>query len=113
MNSHGALQLPEKNLKVIRAALVLPQDRAAFESGLAEVRATQDAAELDEFVDVWWLIACDSVRDPKGRADMYDRAGHLHNLATAGVPFPKGGRTWRELFAEHGIASPMGDHTNA
>lgn len=102
-----AHQLPEKNLGAIRGALVVPQDVEAFDSGLdlvlAEVRATLDTAKLDQFVHTWWLIACDSVKDPKGRVSMYEHVDRMRELAAHGVPRPRSGKTWRELFAARGV----------
>lgn len=107
---HSAPDLPAKDLRAIRGALVVPQDMEAFDTGLgpvlAEVRATLDTAKLDQFVHTWWLIACDSVMDPKGRADMYEHADHIQELTAAGVPLPRGGKTWRELFAERRCEAP-------
>ncbi|MGW0071418.1 DUF6247 family protein [Streptosporangium sandarakinum] len=98
--------LPEKNLRSIRAALALPQDRAAFDSGLRlaldEVRVNLDLGRLTEFVHTWWLIACDSIRDRAGREEMYERAAHARALAEQGRPLPRGNRSWREILAERG-----------
>ncbi|MBP2706949.1 hypothetical protein JOL79_24490 [Microbispora sp. RL4-1S] len=99
--------LPEKNLRAIRRALVVPQDRDGFDAGLdvvlAEVRASLDLGRLSEFVHTWWLIACDSVKDPQGRRDVYERAVRVQELADAGEPVPRGGKTWRQLLAERGV----------
>ncbi|MFF4125709.1 DUF6247 family protein [Microbispora rosea] len=99
--------LPEKNLRAIRRALVVPQDREGFDAGLdvvlAEVRASLDLGRLSEFIHTWWLIACDSVKDPQGRRDVYERAAHVQELADVGQPIPRGGKTWRQLLAERGV----------
>ncbi|WP_030505655.1 DUF6247 family protein [Microbispora rosea] len=99
--------LPEKNLRAIRRALVVPQDREGFDAGLdvvlAEVRASLDLGRLSEFIHTWWLIACDSVKDPQGRRDVYERAAHVQELADAGQPIPRSGKTWRQLLAERGV----------
>ncbi len=99
--------LPEKNLRAIRRALVVPQDRKGFDAGLdvvlAEVRASLDLGRLSEFIHTWWLIACDSVKDPQGRRDVYERATRVQELADAGRPIPRGDKTWRELLAERGV----------
>jgi hypothetical protein len=103
----AAAPLPDKSLRAIRAALVVPQDRDAFDSGLdlalKEVRATLDLAKLNEFVHLWWLMACDSVRDPRGRQEMHERAARVQELAARGEPVPRGDKTWRELVAERGV----------
>ncbi|GHH65394.1 hypothetical protein GCM10017673_09390 [Streptosporangium violaceochromogenes] len=66
--------MPEKNLRAIRAALVVPQDREVFDVGLKavldEVRVSLDLGALNTFVHRWWISACDSVRDPEGRRRM-------------------------------------------
>ncbi|TQS29058.1 DUF6247 family protein [Microbispora sp. KK1-11] len=99
--------LPEKNLRAIRRALVVPQDRDGFDAGLdvvlAEVRASLDLGRLSEFIHTWWLIACDSLKDPQGRRDLYQRAVRVQELADAGKPIPRGAKTWRELLAERGV----------
>ncbi|GLX03316.1 hypothetical protein Misp03_02430 [Microbispora sp. NBRC 16548] len=99
--------LPEKNLRAIRRALVVPQDRDGFDAGLdvvlAEVRASLDLGRLSEFIHTWWLIACDSVNDPQGRRDVYERAAHVQELADGGRSIPRGGKTWRQLLAERGV----------
>lgn len=99
--------LPAKNLRAIRAALTVPQDTEAFDTGLsdvlAEVRRDLNLAALDTFVHRWWLIACDSATDPGGRADMYQRAERANQLAAQGVPLPRGGKTVAQLLAERGI----------
>ncbi|MEU7693343.1 DUF6247 family protein [Microbispora hainanensis] len=99
--------LPEKNPHAIRRALVMPQDRDGFDASLdavlAEVRASSDLSLLREFIHTWWLIACDSVKDPQGRRDLYERAVRVQELADAGKPIPRGDKTWRELLAERGV----------
>ncbi|MDF5758776.1 DUF6247 family protein [Spongiactinospora sp. TRM90649] len=103
----AAGQLPDKTLRSIRAALVVPEDRDAFDAGLrvalAEVGATLDLAKLTDFVDTWWLMACDSVRDPEGRREMHRRAARVQQLAAEGKPIPRGDKTWEELLAARGI----------
>ncbi|WP_328710668.1 DUF6247 family protein [Microbispora hainanensis] len=46
--------LPEENLRAIRRALLVPQDRDEFDAGfdvaLAEVRASLDLGRLSEFL---------------------------------------------------------------
>ncbi|RJL21268.1 hypothetical protein D5H75_37985 [Bailinhaonella thermotolerans] len=95
-------------MRAIRAALVTDEDRAGFDDGLrqvlSEVRGSLDLSGLQEFVHTWWLIACDSVRDPGGRAEVYRRAAHAQQLAAAGRPLPAGEKTWRQLLAERGVA---------
>ncbi|GII57472.1 hypothetical protein Pth03_58610 [Planotetraspora thailandica] len=94
--------LPEKNLRAIRAALVIPQDREAFDAGLKavldEVRVSLDLGALNAFVHRWWISACDSVRDPEGRRQMHIRAGQVlaGDIALEGKP-------WREILAARGI----------
>ncbi|WP_328854647.1 DUF6247 family protein [Microbispora hainanensis] len=94
--------LPEKNLRAIRAALVVPQDREAFDAGLKavldEVRVSLDLGALNAFVHRWWISACDSVRDPQGRRQMHERAEHV----LAGEPRSEG-KPWREILAARGI----------
>ncbi|WP_405086275.1 DUF6247 family protein [Microbispora sp. NBC_01389] len=98
--------LPEKNLRAIRRALVVPQDRDGFDAGLdvvlAEVRASLDLGRLSEFIHTWWLIACDSAKDQQGRRDVYERAARVQELADVGKPIPRGDKTWRQLLAERG-----------
>jgi hypothetical protein len=88
-----------KNLRAIRAALVVPQDREAFDAGLKavldEVRVNLDLGVLNDFVHRWWISACDSAQDAEGRRLMHSRAGQI----AAGEAAPKG-RPWRELLAE-------------
>lgn len=98
----GETPLPEKNLRAIRAALVIPQDREAFDAGLKavldEVRVSLDLSALNAFVHRWWISACDSVRDPEGRRQMHDRAEQV----LAGGPRAEG-KSWREILAARGI----------
>jgi hypothetical protein len=95
----GSVAMPEKNLRSIRAALVIPQDRESFDTGLRavldEVRVSLDLGALNDFVHRWWISACDSVRDPEGRRRMHARAAQI----LAGEPAPQG-RPWREVLAE-------------
>jgi hypothetical protein len=95
----GNTPLPEKNLRAIRAALVVSQDREAFDAGLRavldQVRVSLDLGALNDFVHRWWISACDSMRDPEGRRRMHARAGQI----LAGEPIPEG-RSWREVLAE-------------
>ncbi|MFD1933677.1 DUF6247 family protein [Nonomuraea mangrovi] len=97
----------EKNLRAIRRALVVPQDRDGFDAGLdvvlAEVRASLDLGRLSEFIHTWWLVACDSIKDPQGRRDLYERAARVQELADGGKPIPRGDKTWRQLLAERGV----------
>ncbi|AWS40331.1 DUF6247 family protein [Streptosporangium sp. 'caverna'] len=94
--------MPEKNLRAIRAALVVPQDREAFDAGLKavldEVRVSLDLGALNGFVHRWWISACDSVRDPEGRRRMHIRAEQI----IAGEPVPQG-RPWREVLIARGV----------
>lgn len=91
---------PEKNLRSIRAALVVPEDREAFDAGLKavldEVRVSLDLASLNDFVHRWWISACDSVRDADGRRQMHARVRQIN--VEGGVPH---GRPWREVLAEY------------
>jgi Family of unknown function (DUF6247) len=95
----GASSDPAKSLRAIRGALVVRQDREAFDAGLKavldEVRVNLDLGVLSEFVHRWWISACDSARDPEGRRRMHARADQV----MAGEPVPQG-RPWRELLAE-------------
>jgi hypothetical protein len=90
---------PAKSLRVIRAALVVGEDREAFDAGLKavldEVRVNLDLGVLNDFVHRWWISACDSARDPEGRRRMHARA----NEVLAGEPTPQS-RPWREILAE-------------
>jgi Family of unknown function (DUF6247) len=94
--------LPEKNLRAIRAALVIPQDREAFDAGLKavldEVRVSLDLGALNAFVHRWWISACDSAHDPEGRRLMHVRAERV----LAGELAPEG-KPWREILAGRGI----------
>ncbi|KAB8183216.1 hypothetical protein [Microbispora catharanthi] len=58
---------------------------------------------MSEFIHTWWLIACDSVKDPQGRGDVYERSAHVQELVDAGGPIPRGDKTWRQLLAERGV----------
>jgi Family of unknown function (DUF6247) len=88
-----------KSLRAIRAALVVRQDREAFDSGLKavldEVRVNLDLGVLNDFVHRWWLSACDSGRDPEGRRRMHALADRI----LAGEPIAQA-RPWREVLAE-------------
>ncbi|MEV8634823.1 DUF6247 family protein [Streptosporangium sp. NPDC051023] len=94
--------MPEKNLRAIRAALSVPQDREAFDAGLKavldEVRVSLDLGALNAFVHRWWISACDSVRDPEGRRRMHAKAEQV----LAGGPIPSG-RSWREVLGDRGV----------
>ncbi|MEU4695878.1 DUF6247 family protein [Nonomuraea dietziae] len=94
--------MPGKNLRAIRAALVVPQDREAFDAGLKavldEVRVSLDLGALNAFVHRWWISACDSARDPEGRRQMHARV----EQALAGEEVPRG-KPWREVLAARGI----------
>ncbi|MCP9952929.1 DUF6247 family protein [Actinomadura madurae] len=95
----GGTPVPEKSLRAIRAALVVPQDRDAFDSGLKavldEVRVSLDLGALNDFVHLWWLAACDSAKDPDGRRQMHAVAERIQ----AGETVPRG-RPVREVLAE-------------
>ncbi|WP_396454330.1 DUF6247 family protein [Actinomadura sp.] len=95
----GGTPVPEKSLRTIRAALVVPQDRDAFDAGLKavldEVRVSLDLGALNDFVHLWWLAACDSAKDPEGRRRMHAVAERIQ----AGETVPKG-RPVREVLAE-------------
>lgn len=99
---------PEKNLRAIRGALVTPEDREGFDEGLrlalAEVRTSLDLTKLNDFVHTWWLIACDSAKDPAGRQQMHERVANAHALAARGEALPRGDKSWRELLSERGVA---------
>lgn len=90
---------PARSLRAIRAALVVPQDREAFDAGLkavlSEVGVSLDLGALSNFVHRWWISACDSVRDPEGRRRMHAHAAQI----LAGEPAPPA-RPWREILAE-------------
>ncbi|WP_262849294.1 DUF6247 family protein [Sphaerisporangium corydalis] len=94
--------MPEKNLRAIRAALVIRQDREAFDAGLKavldEVRVSLDLGALNDFVHRWWISACDTVKDPGGRRQMHVRAEQI----LTGEPVPQG-RPWREILAARGV----------
>lgn len=94
--------VPDKNLRAIRAALTIQQDRQAFDSGLKavldEVRVSLDLAVLNEFVHRWWIMAADAIKDPEGRRQMYATVERA--AATGHVP---PGRTLREVLAERGV----------
>src|SRR6185312_14419119 len=55
----GGTREPTKSLRAIRAALVVPQDREAFDAGLKavldEVRVNLDLGVLNDFVHRWWI----------------------------------------------------------
>jgi hypothetical protein len=95
----GVAPDPAKSLRAIRAALVVQQDRDAFDAGLKavldEVRVNLDLGVLNDFVHRWWISACDSVRDPDGRRRMHARADQVlaGELTPSGTP-------WRQLLAE-------------
>jgi hypothetical protein len=95
----GGAPEPAKSLRAIRAALVVPQDREAFDAGLKavldEVRVNLDLGVLNDFVHRWWISACDSAHDPEGRRRMHARAGRI----AAGEAVPAG-RPWREILTE-------------
>jgi len=95
----GGAPDPAKSLRAIRAALVVRQDREAFDAGLRavldEVRVNLDLGVLNDFVHRWWISACDSARDPDGRRRMHVRAEQV--LAGEAVP---SARPWREILAE-------------
>jgi hypothetical protein len=95
----GGAPDPAKSLRAIRAALVVRQDREAFDAGLQavldEVRVNLDLGVLNDFMHRWWISACDSARDPEGRRRMHARAEQM----LAGEPSPQA-RPWREILAE-------------
>jgi hypothetical protein len=95
----GGAHEPAKNLRAIRTALVVRQDREAFDAGLKavldEVRVNLDLGPLNDFVHRWWISACDSARDPEGRRRMHARAEQV----LSGEPTPQT-RPWREVLAE-------------
>ena len=94
----GVTPDPAKSLRSIRAALVVRQDREAFDAGLRavldEVRVSLDLGVLNDFVHRWWISACDSARDPDGRRRMHARADQV----LAGEPTLQG-TPWREILA--------------
>lgn len=89
--------IPEKNLRAIRAALTVPEDREAFDAELQatlnEVRVSLDLSVLTDFVHRWWITAVDAERDPEGRRRMYDTVAHI--TATGQTPT---GRPWRDVL---------------
>jgi hypothetical protein len=95
----GGAPDPAKSLRAIRAALVISQDREAFDAGLKavldEVRVNLDLGVLNDFVHRWWISAVDSGRDSEGRRRMHARAEQV--LAGDVVP---SGRSWREILTE-------------
>ena len=95
----GGTPSPAKSLRAIRAALVVRQDREAFDAGLKaaldEVRVNLDPGVLNDFVHRWWISACDSVRDPEARRRMHTRAEQIL-AGEAGAPT----KPWREILAE-------------
>ena len=95
----GGTPGPAKSLRAIRAALVVRQDREAFDAGLKavldEVRVNLNLGVLNDFVHRWWISACDSARDPEGRRRMHARADQL---LAGEVAAPA--RPWREILAE-------------
>ncbi len=95
----GSAPMPDKNLRDIRAALILPQDRQAFDAGLKtvldEVRVSLDLGVLNDFVHRWWISACDSVKDPEGRRQMHAVAEQIRSGETVSQ-----GRSWREILTE-------------
>ena len=95
----GGAPDPAKSLRAIRAALVVRQDREAFDAGLKavldEVRVNLDLGVLNDFMHRWWISACDSARDLEGRRRMHARADQV----LAGEPTPQT-RPWREILAE-------------
>ncbi len=106
---------PAKSLRAIRAALVVRQDREAFDAGLKavldEVRVNLDLGVQNNFMHRWWISACDSARDPDGRRRMHARAELFTLLETApwsGEPFnpanPRGNML-THAFGELGLAT--------
>ena len=95
----GGTPGPAKSLRAIRAALVVRQDRDAFDAGLKavldEVRVNLDLGALNDFLHRWWISACDSARDPEGRRRMHARAEQVL-AGEAATP----DRPWREILAE-------------
>jgi hypothetical protein len=95
----GVASDPAKSLRAIRAALVVRQDREAFDAGLKavldEVRVSLDLGVLNDFVHRWWISACDSARDPEGRRRMHARAEQVLGGESAAQTRP-----WREILAE-------------
>ncbi|WP_246267529.1 DUF6247 family protein [Nonomuraea typhae] len=105
--------MPDKTLRATRSALSVVQDREGFDEGLrlalAEVRVSLDLGRLNEFIHTWWLVACDSMKDPQGRRELHERAKAAQDLAARGEPLPRGTRSWRELLAERGVSTDV-DH---
>jgi hypothetical protein len=95
----GGMPGPAKTLRAIRAALMVSQDRDAFDAGLKavldEVRVSLDLGVLNDFVHRWWISACDSARNPEGRRRMHARAEQVLAGDTAASSRP-----WREILAE-------------
>src|ERR1017187_10405721 len=95
----GGAPDPAKSLRAIQAALVVRQDREAFDAGLKsvldEVRVNLDLGLLNDFVHRWCISACDLARDPEGRRRMHARAEQvLAGEAAAST------RPGREILAE-------------
>src|ERR1700735_1402675 len=90
---------PAKSLRAIRAALVVRQDRDAFDAGLKavldEVRVNLDLGVLNDFVHRWWISGGGSARDPDARRRMHPRAEQVL-AGEAATP----ARPWREILAE-------------
>lgn len=106
---HGpaAPELPDKDLRSIRAALVVPQDLEAFDASLKavldKVRVTLDISPYNEFLHTWWLLACSSAKDPDSHRQMWETVAKLE----AGEPVPRG-RPWREVVADRRRALEAG-----
>jgi hypothetical protein len=94
---------PEKTIPAIRAALVTPEDIEAFESWVAAGKTEND----ERWLQIWWVMACESIRDPDGRRAMWQRVAEIQDLIAQGKPLPYSGKTARELLAERGD-SPKG-----
>ncbi|MBO2446877.1 hypothetical protein J4573_07225 [Actinomadura barringtoniae] len=98
-DEHQPAPRPEKNLRDIRAALVVHEDLEAFDAGLKavldKVRVSLDISPYNDFLHRWWIMACDSARDPEGRRRMHATAAKLR----AGEPVPSG-RPVQEILAE-------------
>ena len=79
----GGTPSPAKSLRAIRAALVVRQDREAFDAGLKavldEARVNLDHGVLNDFVHRWWVSACDSARDPEGRRRIDRKSTRLNS----------------------------------
>ena len=95
----GGTPDPAKSLRAIRAALVVRQDREAFDAGLKavldEVRVNLDLGVLNDFVHRWWISACDSARDFEGPRRLHARAEQV----VAGEAAPPT-RSWRDILTE-------------